>query len=175
MCQWTKTTRAGHRRPTPPANWPVITWFSPTEKPTGSTRHYAGIIPIVLNRALRGEPIEIYGDGEQTRDFVFVRDTAEAAVRMYETPTTRGQIVNIASGVEVSVNRLVRELLDALGIDVPILYEPARPGDVRRHCGATNLARELIGFEPQTDLRRGLDETVAWYREPSQTTEKSNV
>jgi UDP-glucose 4-epimerase len=128
---------------------------------------YAGIIPIVLNRALRGEPIEIYGDGEQTRDFVFVRDTAEAAVRMYETPATRGQIVNIASGVEVSVNRLVRELLDALGIDVPILYEPARAGDVRRHCGATKLARELIGFEPQTDLRRGLDETVAWYRETS--------
>jgi len=125
---------------------------------------YAGVIPIVVNRALQGEPIVIYGDGEQTRDFVFVRDTADAAVRMYESLATRGQVVNIASGEEVSVNRLVRELLDALEVDVPIIHEGARPGDVRRHCGATKLAQELIGFEPRTDLRTGLIETVAWYR-----------
>ncbi len=136
---------------------------------------YAGIIPIVVNRALRGEPIVIYGDGEQTRDFVFVRDTADAAVRMYESPATRGRVVNVASGAEVSMNRLVREILDALDIDVPIIHEDARPGDVRRHCGATKLARELIGFEPRTDLTAGLIETVAWYRETPSGPKGSNV
>ncbi|MEO6059923.1 MAG: NAD-dependent epimerase/dehydratase family protein, partial [Candidatus Limnocylindria bacterium] len=125
---------------------------------------YAGIIPIVVGRALSSEPIVIYGDGEQTRDFVFVRDTADAAVRIYEEPTTRGRVINVASGHETSINVLVRELLDALDCDVPVVHEAARPGDVRRHCGAIELARELIGFAPRTDLREGLAETVAWYR-----------
>jgi UDP-glucose 4-epimerase len=125
---------------------------------------YAGVIPIVVGRALRGEPVVIYGDGEQTRDFVFVRDTADAMVRVYEEPATRGQVLNIASGEEVSVNRLVRELLAALQSDVPIVHEPPRPGDVRRHCGSIDRARQLIGYQPTTDLRTGLAETVAWYR-----------
>jgi len=125
---------------------------------------YAGIIPIVVGRALRGEPIIIYGDGEQTRDFVFVRDTADAAVRMYERPATRGRVINVASGVEVSMNRLVRELLDALDCDAEIIHQDGRPGDVRRLCGAIDLARELIDFEPTTELAAGLRETVAWYR-----------
>lgn len=132
--------------------------------PRQNAKAYAGIIPIVVGRALRGEPIVIYGDGEQTRDFVFVRDTADAAVRMYERTETRGQVVNVASGVEVSMNRLVRELLDALACDAEIIYEEARPGDVRRHCGGIDLARGLIGFTPGTDLRTGLRETVDWYR-----------
>ncbi len=125
---------------------------------------YAGIIPIVVGRALRGEPIIIYGDGEQTRDFVFVRDTADAAVRMYERPATRGRVINVASGVEVSMNRLVRELLNALDCDAEIIHQDGRPGDVRRLCGAIDLARDLIDFEPTTELTAGLRETVAWYR-----------
>ena len=129
---------------------------------------YAGIIPIVVQRATAGEPIEIYGDGEQTRDFVFVRDTADAIVRMYEEPATRGRIVNVASGREVTINALVRLLLEAVGTDVPVRHVDARPGDVRRHWASIDLARELIGYEPRTSLRDGLVETVAWYlRSPS--------
>jgi UDP-glucose 4-epimerase len=125
---------------------------------------YAGVIPIVLGRAMRGLPVIVYGDGEQTRDFIFVRDTADAAVTIYAEPRTRGEIVNVASGAETSINMLVRELLVALGIDVPIQHEPARPGDVRRHWAAIEKARRLIGFEPSTSLAEGLAETVEWYR-----------
>lgn len=125
---------------------------------------YAGIIPIVIGRVLQGEPVILYGDGEQTRDFVFVRDTADAAVRMYGQPATRGLVVNVASGVEISMNSLVREILAALDCDATVVHEAARPGDVRRHCGATGRARELISFAPTTDLMTGLRETVAWYR-----------
>jgi UDP-glucose 4-epimerase len=131
--------------------------------PRQNAGSYAGIIPIVVNRASAGEPVEIFGDGEQTRDFVFVRDTADAMVRMYEEPATRGRIVNFASGREVSVNELVRLLLEVLGSDVPVRHVKPRPGDVRRHWASIELARELIGYEPQTSLRDGLIETVAWY------------
>lgn len=125
---------------------------------------YAGILPIVVGNALRGEPIRIFGDGEQTRDFVFVRDTADAAIGVYQSGATRGRIINIASGEETTINTLVKELLSGLGIDVPIMYEPARPGDVRRHCGGIELARRLIDYKPGTSLSDGLRETVDWYR-----------
>lgn len=126
---------------------------------------YAGVIPIVIRAALRGEPVIIYDDGEQTRDFIFVREVADAAVRVYEEPATRGQVVNIATGQELSINRLVREILGILDADVPIVYEAPRPGDVRRHCGAIGLTRKLIGFQPHITLNDGLIETVAWYRQ----------
>jgi UDP-glucose 4-epimerase len=132
--------------------------------PRQNSGAYAGIIPIVVGRLLRGEQVTIYGDGEQTRDFVFVRDTADAAVRMYEHPATRGRVINVASGTEVSMNRLVQELADVLGTAAEVVHEDVRPGDVRRHRGATTLARELFGFMPATDLRSGLAETVDWYR-----------
>lgn len=132
--------------------------------PRQNAGSYAGIIPIVVNRSAAAEPIEIHGDGEQTRDFVFVRDTVDAAVRMYEEPATRGRIVNVASGREVSVNELVRLLLEALGSSVPVRHVDPRPGDVRRHWASIDLARELFGYEPRTSLRDGLAETVAWYR-----------
>jgi UDP-glucose 4-epimerase len=131
--------------------------------PRQNAGSYAGIIPVVVGRATRGEPIEIYGDGEQTRDFVYVRDTADAAVRIYEEPATRGRIVNIASGREVSVNELVRLLLQVLEADVPVEHLPPRAGDVRRHLASIDLARQLIGYEPRTSLSEGLAETVAWY------------
>ena len=131
--------------------------------PRQNAGSYAGIIPIVVERAMRGEPIEIYGDGEQTRDFVFVRDTADAAIRLHASQATRGRVVNVASGREVTVNELVRLMLELLASDVDVLHVEPRPGDVRRHLASIVLARELIGYEPVTSLRDGLAETVAWY------------
>jgi UDP-glucose 4-epimerase len=133
--------------------------------PRQNAGSYAGIIPIVVERAERGEPIQVHGDGEQTRDFVFVRDTADAAIRVHASPATRGRVVNVASGREVSVNELVRLLLELLGSDVGVEHVAPRPGDVRRHLASIDLARELIGYLPRTSLRDGLAETVAWYAE----------
>lgn len=136
---------------------------------------YAGVIPIVIRAALRGDLAIIYGDGEQTRDFIFVREVADAAVRIYEEPGTRGQIINIATGQELSINRLVRAILDILDADVPIVYEAFRPGDVLRHSGAVDLARRLIGFQPRIALNDGLVETVDWYRRKLGTMEGNDV
>jgi UDP-glucose 4-epimerase len=131
--------------------------------PRQNAGSYAGIIPIVVDRATRGEPIEIHGDGKQTRDFVFVRDTADAAVRLFAAAGARGRVVNIASGREVSVNELVATMLDVLGADVEVRHVEPRPGDVRRHLASVDLARDLIGYRPRTSLRDGLAETIAWY------------
>jgi len=125
---------------------------------------YAGVIPIVVGRALRGEPIEIHGDGEQTRDFIFVTDTADAAVKIYEQPSTRGLVVNIGSGRELSINELVRLILEQLEVSVPVVHTDPRPGDVRRHLAATDRARSVLGFEALVPIAEGLAATLAWYR-----------
>jgi UDP-glucose 4-epimerase len=126
---------------------------------------YAGVIPTVLRRALAGQTVEIYGDGEQTRDFSYVGDVAEAAVRVCLEPKTRGAVINVASGVEVSIADLVGRLLAELDVDVPVVHGPPRPGDVRRHCGSPELLARLTGYRPGRSFERGLPETVAWYRE----------
>jgi UDP-glucose 4-epimerase len=126
---------------------------------------YAGVIPIVLRRALTGQTVEVFGDGDQTRDFTYVGEIAEAAVRIYLEPATRGRVVNVASGVEVSINDLVARLLSEVDADVPVVHGPERPGDIRRHCGSRALLENLTGFVPQTSLDRGLPETVDWYRQ----------
>jgi len=126
---------------------------------------YAGIIPIVIHRALRGEPIVIYGDGEQTRDFIFVRDVADGAIHIYEEEASRGLTINLATGRENSINRLVQTILDVMEVDVPIIHEKARPGDVRRHCGNVGLAYNIIGFQSRALAREALLETINWYKE----------
>ena len=131
--------------------------------PRQNSGPYAAVIPAMINRAIRGQPIEIFGDGRQTRDFIFVHDTADAIVRIYETPATRGRVINIATGREVSVNELVSVLRDVFGTDLLIVHKAPRPADVRRHCGDISLARELMGFSPTVSLEEGLRMTVQWY------------
>jgi len=134
--------------------------FGPRQNP-GT---YAGVIPVVIQRVRRGLPVEIHGTGEQTRDFTFVRDTAEAFVRCYEQEKSRGRVINVATGKETSVNELVSRLLRILGVPGhPIVHTSPRPGDVMRHCGDVRLARELLGFVPPALSDEHLEETVAWY------------
>ena len=133
--------------------------------PRQNDRAYAGIIPVVIRRVEAGEPILIHGDGRQTRDFIFARDTAEAAIRLAGCGAARGRVVNVASGTETSVNELVAMILEAMGCpDHPVEHVAERPGDVRRHCADITVAKGLIDFAPHTDLARGLEETVTWYR-----------
>ncbi|MGC8960628.1 MAG: dTDP-glucose 4,6-dehydratase [Chloroflexia bacterium] len=134
--------------------------FGPRQNP-GT---YAGVIPVVIQRVRKGLPVEIHGTGEQTRDFTFVRDTAEAFVRCYEQGASRGRVINVATGQETSINELVGRLLRILGVpDHPIVHTSPRPGDVMRHCGDVRLARDLLGFVPPPLSDAHLEETVAWY------------
>ncbi|MSU57634.1 MAG: NAD-dependent epimerase/dehydratase family protein [Pedosphaera sp.] len=132
--------------------------------PRQNEGNFAGIIPIVIQRVQQGLPIIINGDGLQTRDYIYVTDTADAAVRMYEEPTTRGRVINIGSGVEVAVNDLVACILEVMDCrNHPIEHGPDRHGDVRRHMAGTKLAEEVFGFAPKVSLREGMKTTVEWY------------
>jgi len=125
---------------------------------------YAGVIPLTVNRILSGEPPIVYGDGKQTRDYLYVTETADAAVRVYNCAKTRGRALNIGSGGETSINTVVQLIVQYLSCKEPIVYQEPRPGDVRRHIANIFLAEELIDFSPKVDMEEGMRLTVEWYK-----------
>lgn len=126
---------------------------------------YAGVIPLTVKRILAGESPVIYGDGEQTRDYIYVSETANAAIQIYNYKETRGKILNIGSGKETSINTLIKIIMELLNCDKPIVYEKQRPGDVRRHIADVSLAKKLINFEQKIDLEEGMKKTIEWYKD----------
>lgn len=135
--------------------------YGPRQNP-GS---YAGIIPIVIQRVELNLPIEIHGDGEQSRDFTFVRDTADFTVAIHETPAARGQEINVATGVGTTINHLVQRILEILGApNHPVIHTDERPGDVRRHQADASRLVSLVGRQPGVLDDNALAETVEWYQ-----------
>jgi len=124
---------------------------------------YGNVIPIFAHRALRGQPLIIHGDGEQTRDFINVRDVAMANYRAAMSRGVSGAF-NIASGTRVTINELARLLARAGNLDVSIDHGPPRPGDVRHSLADVSAARSAFGFEPVVPLETGLPEYMAWAR-----------
>jgi len=124
---------------------------------------YGNVIPIFAHRMLHGEPVRVFGDGEQTRDFVNVRDVAEAN---YLAGMSRGVsgAFNIASGSRVTINALIEMMSDASGISPQVEHGPPRPGDVRHSLADLTQARAAIGFEPGVSLADGLRQYMAWAR-----------
>ena len=124
---------------------------------------YGNVIPIFAHRALRGLPLVIYGDGEQTRDFVNVRDVAMAN---YKAGLSRGVsgAFNIASGTRVTINQLAAMLTEVADVPAMIEYGPPRPGDVRHSLADVSAAREALGYEPTVSLGEGLREYMKWAR-----------
>lgn len=125
----------------------------------------AAIIPLTARRILSGEAPVLEGTGLQTRDFIFVKDTARAFLTTYEREVARGEIINVGSGREISMKDLVEAIARYFDYSGPIDYRPARPADVQRLCASAELAKTLIGFEPEYDFERGLKETLDWYKE----------
>jgi UDP-glucose 4-epimerase len=132
--------------------------------PRQNERSYAGVIPLTIHRIYKKQSPIIYGSGKQTRDYLYVTDTANAAIKIYNSSNTRGKILNIASGREISIEYLVKQILYHCGSDLNIVYESARPGDVQRHIANTYLAEDLIGFHPTVDFGEGLKNTLDWYK-----------
>ncbi len=126
---------------------------------------YAGVVPLTIKRILNNEAPVIYGDGKQTRDYLYVTDTANAAIDVYNSNSTRNNVLNIASGKEILIETLIKLIGKYLNSDKPIIYEQERPGDVRRHIANISLAEDLIGFKPTVSSEEGLKLTVDWYME----------
>ena len=125
---------------------------------------YGNVIPIFVFQMLRAERLTIFGDGQQTRDFVNVRDVVQANLRAATTPGVRGAF-NIGSHSRIAINDLVRKLAAAAGLEPRVEHAPPRPGDVRDSLADISAARAAFGFQPAVDLDEGLAEYVAWARQ----------
>jgi nucleoside-diphosphate-sugar epimerase len=135
--------------------------YGPRQDPESE---YAAVIPRFATAALSGAPAEIYGDGEQTRDFIFVGDAVGANLLAADAKAAPGQVVNIASGRRTSLNQLWEEICDLVGVTLEARYAAPRPGDVRDSLASVEWAGELLGYEPSVDLREGLRQTIESFR-----------
>lgn len=134
--------------------------FGPRQNP-GS---YAGIIPIVINNVSKGLPIHIFGDGEQTRDFSFVTQTADMIVRIYSENNCHKDVWNVASGIETSINSLVGKILSVMGQEqYEIVHMAGRLGDVRRHCADVTKTKSALNIMSTGITEDQIEETVRWY------------
>lgn len=122
---------------------------------------YGNVIPIFAHRILHGEPIMIFGDGEQTRDFVNVRDVARANLRAAQTAGLSGAF-NVASGTRVTINHLAGLVTRESGVPAAVQYGPPRKGDVRHSLADISAARAAFGYQPAVGLEEGLREYMDW-------------
>ena len=136
--------------------------FGPRQLPDSE---YAAVIPRFLRRMLRGERPVIFGDGEQSRDFTAVANVVQANLRAAESARGIGEVFNVACGQSITLNQLAVALNAELGTDLPPIHEPPRPADIRHSYASIRKAREVLGYDPQVDLRAGLKQTVAWFKE----------
>lgn len=121
---------------------------------------YSGVISIFVGRMRQGLPPMVYGDGRQTRDFVYVEDVVGALLRAGEQDGASGAVLNIARGEETSVLRLVALIHQALGTAIEPIFAPARPGEVRRSAGDPRRAQVVLGWQPTVALDEGLSRLI---------------
>ncbi len=137
--------------------------FGPRQDPSSQ---YSGVISRFISALLRDESPVIYGDGEQSRDFTYVEDVVNANLKAAETVKGIGQVINVANGERITLNQLLAQLKDLTGKpDAVADYREPRAGDVRHSLADISRARDLLGFEPQVDLRTGLRLTIDWWKQ----------
>ena len=133
--------------------------FGPRQDPKSE---YAAVIPRFITKIFSHESPTIYGDGSQTRDFTYVKDVVQANIRAMESDAEG--VFNVAYCKRIDLNELAYQIMEITGITVPLVYEPPRTGDVRDSLADIRRAQEAFGYAPEYTVRRGLEETIAWYR-----------
>jgi UDP-glucose 4-epimerase len=121
-----------------------------------------GVVAAFAAQLLADEPCTIHGDGEQTRDFVYVDDCVDALVRAIERGD--GLVINVGTGVQTSINALYAAMAEAAGVDRPARGAAVRPGDLQRSALDATRARIQLGWTPWTDLSEGTDRVLDWFR-----------
>jgi UDP-N-acetylglucosamine/UDP-N-acetylgalactosamine 4-epimerase len=136
--------------------------FGPRQDPEGA---YAAVIPRWMRAMLTGEPVEVNGDGETTRDFCYIANVVQANLRaaLSDDPRALNQVYNIAVGESTSLSELLEILRSLLGRNFQPVYRPFRPGDVRHSLADISRSRELLGYAPTHTLASGLRESLSWY------------
>jgi len=136
--------------------------FGPRQDPDSP---YSAVIPIFITALLRGRPPVIYGDGRQSRDFVYVENVVEANLLAAQSQAAVGRVLNIGSGQAIDLLTLVTALNQLLEVQVEPVFAQERPGDVRESLADISWAQTLLGYQPQIDFSEGLRRSIAYYRQ----------
>jgi nucleoside-diphosphate-sugar epimerase len=135
--------------------------FGPRQDPSSP---YSGVISLFIRAMVEGRQPTIYGDGEQTRDFTYVANVVDGVLRACSAPEASGEVINVATGGRISLNRLFETVKTLTGADVSPVYADPRAGDVRDSQADIGKARRLLGYQPLVALDHGLEQTIAWFR-----------
>jgi UDP-glucose 4-epimerase len=122
------------------------------------------VIPLFITAMLAGKPPVVFGDGRQSRDFVFVANVVQANLLAADAPGVAGRTFNVADGRRIDLLRLIELLNQLLGTQVQPRHEPARVGDVRESLADITQARKCLGYEPKVDFEEGLRRSIEYYR-----------
>lgn len=135
--------------------------FGPYQDP-GS--QYAAVIPRFITRIMEGKPPVIFGDGEQSRDFTCIDNVVDANLRAAEAEDAPGEVINIACGSRITVNRMAELMGEILESPLKPLYDHSRPGDVKHSLAHIGKAERILGYKPKISLEEGLKKTIEWYK-----------
>jgi UDP-glucose 4-epimerase len=135
--------------------------YGPRQDPSSP---YSGVISIFMTKALLNEQAVIYGDGNQSRDFIYVQDVVRANLLAATTGDIGGQVINIGSGHSVRINDLWQAVCAVSGRNLKPEYSPKRPGDIVESVAGIQSAGERLGFECEIPFEKGLELTFEWYR-----------
>jgi nucleoside-diphosphate-sugar epimerase len=136
--------------------------FGPRQDPSSP---YSGVISLFISALCDGRRPTIYGDGEQTRDFTYVANVVDGVLRACTAREANGEVINVATGGRISLNRLFATVNREVGSTLEPIYSDPRAGDVRDSQADISKAQRLLGYTPIVSFDEGLGRTVAWYRE----------
>jgi nucleoside-diphosphate-sugar epimerase len=136
--------------------------FGPRQDP-GSP--YSGVISLFLRAVSENRSPVIHGDGEQTRDFTYVANVVDGVLRAAEAPQVTGEVINVATGLRISLNQLLAAIQRLAGTSLAPTYGPSRVGDVRDSLADISKAERLLGYHVLVPLEEGLGRTLAWFRD----------
>ena len=129
----------------------------------GPRQHIEKVVPRFITAAILGEDLTVHGDGESSRDWVYVTDTCEAVYRALLTPNIEGNVINVGTGVDTSIREVASRIRSFIATSGDAKSVPERPGQVKRHISSVGRAFDLLGFYPRTPFSEGLLRTVEWY------------
>ena len=135
--------------------------FGPRQDPTSQ---YSGVLSRFMLAAIKGEPLTIYGDGEQSRDFTYVDNVVDETLRACEASGASGKAFNGGTGARITLNQVVKLLEKIIGKKLQVKYDPPRAGDIRDSQADISLAKNVLGYTPQVMFEEGLGRTWEWYK-----------
>lgn len=135
--------------------------FGPRQDPNSP---YSAVIPLFITAMLNGQRPKVYGDGEQSRDFTFVKNVVHGNLLAAEAKDVAGKTINVANGRTTSLLSLIRQLNEHLGTQLEPDFQPARVGDVKHSLADISRAHELLGYEPPVSFEAGLKQSIEYYK-----------